>query len=313
MSALDDDLIRQSAFARLDQLIAGRGVLTWDEIESGFPVPGLPQRVRFATRAKGIFKPKEMKTVLSIKTVMPRVGRKIWYTDQNEVHEHIFSETSSVRYSLRGSDPDSADNMLLAEAAAIKFLLIYFVPVAPAVYRPFYPVFVGAVDRGKLTAHVVFALPDYTNVSTMQIPATETAKRYALRIAKQRLHQAQFREAVIDAYNGRCVITGLPERRLLDASHIIPDSDNEWGLPVVKNGLPLTKIHHAAYDANLIGVDPDGRVHVAPRLLEIRDGPFFEYGIRLVEGVRIRSPADQNDRADRERLQQRFETFKSLA
>ena len=34
----------------------------------------------------------------------------------------------------------------------------------------------------------------------------------------------------------------------------------ERGQPVVPNGLPLSKIHHAAFDANLIGVDPDARV-----------------------------------------------------
>jgi hypothetical protein len=39
--------------------------------------------------------------------------------------------------------------------------------------------------------------------------------------------------------------------------------------PVVSNGLPLTKLHHAAFDAHLIGIDPDYRIHVADRLLEI--------------------------------------------
>ena len=31
----------------------------------------------------------------------------------------------------------------------------------------------------------------------------------------------------------------------------------QLGQPVVSNGLPLTKIHHAAFDAHLIGIDPD--------------------------------------------------------
>jgi putative restriction endonuclease len=46
------------------------------------------------------------------------------------------------------------------------------------------------------------------------------------------------------------------------------------------NGLPLTKIHHAAFDAHLIGVDPDYRIHVYDRLLEIHDGPFLELGLK---------------------------------
>jgi hypothetical protein len=33
---------------------------------------------------------------------------------------------------------------------------------------------------------------------------------------------------------------------LLDAAHIV-DADEQLGQPIVSNGLPLTKIHHAAH------------------------------------------------------------------
>jgi predicted restriction endonuclease len=32
---------------------------------------------------------------------------------------------------------------------------------------------------------------------------------------------------------------------------------NRGRQPVVPNDLPLSKIHHAAFDAHLIGIDPD--------------------------------------------------------
>ena len=48
------------------------------------------------------------------------------------------------------------------------------------------------------------------------------------------------------------------------------------GQPVVPNGLPLSKIHHAAFDAHLIGIDPDYRLHVSGRLLDLHDGPMLE-------------------------------------
>ena len=47
------------------------------------------------------------------------------------------------------------------------------------------------------------------------------------------------------------------------------DADEQSGQPVVSNGFPLTKIHHAAFDARLIGIDPDFRIYVSDRLLEI--------------------------------------------
>jgi hypothetical protein len=48
------------------------------------------------------------------------------------------------------------------------------------------------------------------------------------------------------AYGGRCAIAHRPEPRLLDAAHILTDADEQLGQPIVSNGLPLTKIHHAA-------------------------------------------------------------------
>jgi predicted restriction endonuclease len=44
---------------------------------------------------------------------------------------------------------------------------------------------------------------------------------------------------------------------------------------VVPNGIPLSKIHHAAFDAHLIGIDPDYRLHVSERLLGQNDGPML--------------------------------------
>lgn len=42
--------------------------------------------------------------------------------------------------------------------------------------------------------------------------------------------------------------------RLLDAAHIVSDGHETLGQPIVPNGLPLSKIHHAAFDAHLLGV-----------------------------------------------------------
>ena len=52
-----------------------------------------------------------------------------------------------------------------------------------------------------------------------------------------------------------CDHSHLPEPRLLDAARIFMDADEQVGQPVISNGLPLTKIHDAAFDAHLIGGD----------------------------------------------------------
>ena len=133
-----------------------------------------------------------------------------------------------------------------------------------------------------------------------------------LRVVKQRLHQASFREAVIMAYNGRCALSGLPEPLLLDAAHIVTDANDRLGQPVVPNGLPLSKIHHAAFDAHLIGIDPDYRLHVSERLLGQHDRPMLKALTRL-DGGTIHLPSRAKDRPDRDRLAVRFERFKGAA
>ena len=102
---------------------------------------------------------------------------------------------------------------------------------------------------------------------------------------------------------------GGPRRGLLDAAHIVLDEDEQLGQPVISNGLPLTKIHHAAFDAHLIGIDPDYGIHVSDRLLEIRDGPFLEFGLKGIVGQVIQLPRRSEDRPDRDRLAIRFEQF----
>ena len=113
------------------------------------------------------------------------------------------------------------------------------------------------------------------------------------------------------AYSGRCALSGLPEPLLLDAAHIVADKDEKLGQPIIPNGIPLSKIHHAAFDAHLIGIDPDYRLHVADRLLVRSDGPMLE-ALKRLKGETIHLPRRVQDRPDRDRLALRFERFKSM-
>ena len=113
--------------------------------------------------------------------------------------------------------------------------------------------------------------------------------------------QASFRYAILAAYKGRCAISRLPEPRLLDAAHSVADADEQLGQPIVSNELPLSKIHHAAFDANLVGIDPDSE-----RLLDLDDGPFLEQGLKAMAGGLIGLPRRTEDYPDKERLELRF-------
>ncbi len=78
-------------------------------------------------------------------------------------------------------------------------------------------------------------------------------RRYVVRETRVRVHQARFRARVVPAYDTRCAICTLKERRLLDAAHIVGDVELA-GKPTIRNGLSLCAIHHRAFDQNLVGV-----------------------------------------------------------
>jgi putative restriction endonuclease len=305
-----DTAMRVAAFDRVRMLDEVHGVLTRRELEPGFTFRH--ERVPLVNPQRGIHKPRQMRYLLSLTTRVPRPGGRVWYQDQLTAHRQIFDNDDAVDYAFMGTDPDAADNRWLREACENRIPIIYFLGVAPGKYQALCPTFVEDWDRLGLKARLGFGLPAEGTGDVPRPPLDSVERRYALRMVKQRLHQTSFREAVITAYNGRCAVSRLAEPDLLDAAHIVSDRDELLGQPVVRNGMPLSKLHHAAFDRHLIGVDPDYRLHVAERLLSQKDGPMLE-ALKKLHGGEIRLPRRPEDRPDPDRLAQRFEQFKAAA
>src|SRR3546814_18676238 len=74
----------------------------------------------------------------------------------------------------------------------------------------------------------------------------------------------------------------LKHVELLDAAHIV--SDALGGAPVVPNGLALCKIHHAAFDHQIIGLRPDHVLEVREDVLDEIDGPMLRHGLQEMHG-----------------------------
>src|SRR5579862_5505509 len=244
-----DHELRLAAFQRVRELEARFGdAIPWSAIDEGFAFHG--ERIHLSGKARGIFRPRQMsRGVLTIKTTVPREGRQRRYDD-------IASDEGFFDYRFMGENPQSADNRALREAMEDRTPLAYFHGVAPTLYQAIWPAFVTEWDAASLRVRVV---PGEARLGSLVLPESLDARRYVAVEAKKRLHQAVFRELVLDAYAGRCAVSGLPERRLLHAAHILPDRD-ERGLPVVSNGIAMSVLHHTAYDLNLLGIAPDGRI-----------------------------------------------------
>lgn len=82
----------------------------------------------------------------------------------------------------------------------------------------------------------------------------------AERTQRVRIGQNIFRESLLDYWNGVCPMTGITNPELLRASHIIPwakcESDEER--LNVYNGLLLSSLWDAAFDAGLLTFSEDG-------------------------------------------------------
>jgi putative restriction endonuclease len=186
--------------------------------------------------------------------------------------------------------------------------LILLHGIAPGVFVPVFPVYVVADNPSERYVEIAV---DESLRYLADAPASQDSRAYAERLTKLRLHQPVFRARVLAAYERTCAICHLKHVDLLDAAHIL--SDAQGGQPVVPNGLALCKIHHAAYDRDIIGIRPEYTVEVrADTLLEV-DGPMLKHGLQELHGATLQLPRRAADHPDRDLLAARYDTFSSSA
>jgi putative restriction endonuclease len=295
--------LRESAVEWLQMRTdGGLEPLTRDDIND-FMFDG--QVFKLQSTQQGIRKPKGFSAALSFQTVFRRAGQERPYEDST-------GDDGLFRYKWRGSDPSHPENVGLREAMKQQLPLIWFHGVAmkPARFQVITPVYIVA-EEPRQQQFVFTAAEDAAAALSLHESAHEAvAKRYFERQAKVRVHQPVFRSMVLSAYDNHCAVCNLAHSGLLDAAHIIPDRD-ERGIAAVVNGLAMCKIHHAAFDGNLLGISPDCVVHIRHDLLIEADGPMLKHGLQELHGKRLmKVPRHRGDRPRRDLLEQKFEEFK---
>lgn len=302
MSLDIDDAVRTAAFAFLtDQArIRGEGwppVLPRSVLTDGFMFAG--RRVPLAG-PQGIFKPAILPSIpISIATAPPDPRKVAPYDDDFGYGRLI--------YRYRGPDPSHHENVGLRHAMEQGKQLIYLHGIVPGRYLVVWPTFVTGDNRRDLSFEVAFEPGD--TVSLPELVIEEDARRsYAFHVVRQRLHQAGFRERVLAAYRRTCSLCQLRHEELLDAAHIIPDGQPR-GEPVIPNGLALCKLHHAAFDNNIIGIRPDLVIEIRKDVLGETDGPMLRHGLQGLHGSIVTVPREARLRPAVDRLEERYEQF----
>lgn len=267
-------------------------------LQDGFELDG--QQIHLMS-PQGIFTPRGCDYPLSITTVMHGP-----YPDR-------FEDAHRLAYRYRGTDLEHRDNVGLRNAMRDNVPLVYFFAVAKGRYQAIKPVYVTG-DDPKLLTFTIMADVAGTFEGTISPDAVayrqeaELRRQYATAAVQVRLHQSAFRERVLDAYRTHCAMCRLKHRELLDAAHIIPDSDPD-GFPEVSNGLALCKIHHAAFDKKIIGVRPDYVIQVREDVLNEEDGPMLKYGLQSLHNLELLVPTRIEDKPSKAALERRYQSF----
>lgn len=288
-------LIREAAMAWVRQRAArAGGVVTRAELEA-FSYEG--EQIKLIDHSRGIRNPRQLAATISI------------LSSPKGPYDDVETADGLLRYAYRTGDPGGSDNRKLRAAHELGMPLILLRGIAPGVFVPIAPVYVVA-DRPEQGIFEIAV--DETLRLLTGAALDDTQRRYVERLTKLRLHQPVFRARVLQAYDTTCAMCRLRHVELLDAAHILPDG-HPRGLPVVSNGLSLCKIHHAAYDGNILGVRPDLVVKVRHDILAEVDGPMLRHGLQEMDDIPLLVPRHRTFQPDRDALEERYEAFRRTA
>jgi putative restriction endonuclease len=293
-----DRRFRDAAFAWLRQ----RGdapVVTRAEL-AGFVFEGA--RIPLVDPNRGIRRPVGFRGAVSIMTTYSPNGASAPYED-------VEGPDGFLRYKYRGDSANQGDNRAVREAMNAGLPMIWLYGIAASTYLAFFPAYVIAEERARHQFVVSIDVPyDLAKASA----GSEIERQYRLVHARQRIHQPVFRARVMAAYQQRCAMCSLRHVSLLDAAHIRRDAHPQ-GIAAVSNGIALCKIHHAAYDQNILGVRPDLVVQVRADILDEIDGPMLLHGLQEMAGVRLSAPQLRAERPDHDAVEERYAEFLAAA
>lgn len=100
----------------------------------------------------------------------------------------------------------------------------------------------------------------------------ESAKKRTVQLIADRRGQAQFRQKLLSAYNGKCAISATNLPPVLEAAHIVPYQGKNTNH--ITNGILLRSDFHTLFDFGLIGVNNLYQVIISSSL---RDTEYENY------------------------------------
>lgn len=266
---------------RLDDMLMNlpaehREALAWFADRSGQEIPWpdpLPSGLHLVNRAKGIHKPRGWRYALSVKETLS--GQ---YDDKEP--EWLPDGSFKYEYYQEGDDPAQRDAQYTNRGLIA--CMEDRVPVAVlrqtkgklnVRYRVLGLALVQGWNNGWFSLESVPSngsadnpvSPEDADTQPFSPNSITDARERTITAIVQRRGQAEFRRALIEAYDGRCAITGCDVLDVLEAAHIHPYRGTATNKP--SNGLLLRADLHTLFDLGLVAIDPHTwRIRVATDL-----------------------------------------------
>ena len=140
---------------------------------------------------------------------------------------------------------------------------------------------VGSADSGDII------LPGEADADPFDPSSIKDARKRISRMMAQRRGQPAFRNALLDAYDRKCAITGCEVVEVLEAAHIYTYRGSDTNKVV--NGLLLRADVHTLFDSGLIAVDVKNMTVLVDKSLEGSEYWTFH-------GKKLRLPSDTERR-----------------
>ncbi len=92
---------------------------------------------------------------------------------------------------------------------------------------------------------------------------------------RRRVGQQFFRRVVLSNYEHQCCVCRLKQKPLLEAAHIVKWSETDDPKLRVnpRNGMAMCRIHHKAFDENIITIDPDEKIILLSTSIKNENSP----------------------------------------
>lgn len=231
----------------------------------------------------------------------PSLAEEIWQLDKDgKTWEYMYLLSKPQRVSLSVTDPAVAGHL---RSRYQGFCRIGDPSVAGIIAKfDSLDNFVEQVFKRSLPKTViereleqVEAEADVTNEFDPQ--SLSDGRTKVLREVVRRHGQPKFRQLLIDAYAGKCAVTGCNVESVLEAAHISPylgAASNE-----VNNGLLLRADIHTLFDLGKLRISPAGVIQLHE---DLRQSDYAKF-----EGKKIMLPSEPNRAPSHKALQMKLE------